>query len=285
MKDPETGYLVSKFREIGHEFAVNLTEKASQDLFHVCFGIFDMIPGWAWHLEKRFMDEEGLMYAPTDDKTEDFFKRGPPLGTGLLSLIRDKKTDLVKLVMRKSKRRHGFYLSIRNQPDSSGKRPKRRQKGVYYKRFLVRQKLNKMRFQNAEHFVKIPDLLKKDPDSFCFTVTTQESPETISESMSTGSNENIFADPLTEYADFSEPFATSDSEDDSMSVFSLLFPVPSPQKELHVEVDKEAVREKRSEQMVKNLQKEKEKSEQMIREIEVIQMAKDNISEHIKVRI
>jgi len=139
MIDPVTGSVINRFRDIGKEFNMNVCEKTAVDLFHTCFGVFDLSPGWDKKIEKDFLNIENLVYAvlsSTSSNNEDVISSR--CGSGLMSIIHDKKTEIVKLVMIKAKRGHGYFISIRMTNKGPEDKNKRRKKGIFKKEFIVR---------------------------------------------------------------------------------------------------------------------------------------------------
>jgi len=176
MLDPVNGNKITRFKDIGKEFAHQLNEKTAKDLFMVCFGVFDLSPGWAFHLEKQFMEKENFKYIPLPVCDSESVRRGAPRGTGLQALIRDKKTDLVKVIMRKATKYHGYYISIRRIND--GDVPlKKRHKGVFSEDYVVRHHYDKSSLKLSLPYVKYGKILRRDC-SFLLQERDNSSPRT-----------------------------------------------------------------------------------------------------------
>jgi len=139
MIDPTTGSVINRFREIGKEFNMNVCEKTAVDLFFTCFGIFDLSPHWDRKIESEFMEIENLVYSIDQKQSNNItFQNSPSIGSCLLSIIHDKKTEIVKLVMIKARRGHGYFISIRMTNKGPEDKNKRRKKGVFSNEFIVR---------------------------------------------------------------------------------------------------------------------------------------------------
>jgi len=151
MINPETGSVVNRFSEIGKEFATIVCDRSARALFDVCFAVFDLTPNWDVALETDFMVQEDLKYTEIQGNSYILFRRGRPAGTGLLSIMHDKKSEIVKLVMKKARRSHGYYISIRMLSDGTGVNRIRRRGGVYYSKFLVRDKVISSSIVNEEN--------------------------------------------------------------------------------------------------------------------------------------
>jgi len=283
MINPDTGSVINRFTDIGKEFATIVSDRTARALFAVCFAVFDLSPNWDMELEMEFLSQENITYPPIEETLQNRFRIGRPAGTGLLSIIHDKKSEIVKLIMKKARRGHGYYISIRMLSDGTGPNRIRRRGGVYYEKFIVRDKIIESNIVNEGNCS-----WKKDLPSSLTNVSTEESTDSTESvhstdgalSVSTKEHELLISD------DCFSPSSNELQWSDTISLCSVESDLPIPvlvKKRISQEELSQCKREERSEKLVARKQQKEERIQKEI-QLQELKKARSELDKLRKVR-
>ena len=124
-------HFVRKYLDIKKSYASDIRTENLTKIFDVCYGNFDLDPGWVYDIEREIMLQHKLKYHQGDNNTTYEPKTGRPTKRSLIQCINIAKNELVKGIIYYGSRIHGYEIRV--------KHTKQRPPGIFSKDFLVRK--------------------------------------------------------------------------------------------------------------------------------------------------
>ena len=127
-------YFVRLYHDLKLSYASDIRRNNLENIFHVCYGNFDLDVGWMHTLEHEIMQELELKYSDLQNKSTDEVKAGRPQSTSLVMCIAIAKNDLVKGIIYYGSEKHGLEIRV--------KHTKGREPGIFQEQFIVKKPKN-----------------------------------------------------------------------------------------------------------------------------------------------
>ena len=123
---------VRLYHDIKQSFGTDIRRNNLENIFHVCYGNFDIDKGWLHTFEHEVMRDIGLKYSDLENTSSGEVKFGRPQSNSLVTCIAIAKNDLVKGIMKFGSARHGVDLKVKH---TKGRNP-----GIFDDLFIKKKK-------------------------------------------------------------------------------------------------------------------------------------------------